>query len=267
MKRTILTLMSVAVVLTAAAFRTDTIKVSTKYLATPEDVTVIVPESAADRRCPVVYLLNGYDGNHLQWTRTQPKVGELADKYGMIMVLPDGRDSWYWDSPVDPAMQMESFITKDLVPYIDQKYPTIPEASKRAITGFSMGGHGSLWLGTRHPEIFGSMGSMSGGVNIIPFPKNWKMAERLGSYEENPESWAQHTVINIVPQMKANGQNIIFDCGVDDFFAGVNDDLHAALVKEKVPHDYTSRPGAHSHAYWANSLLYHLLYFNEIFNK
>ncbi len=267
MKQRILLLLTLAFALSASAFTTDTIKVDTRYLDTPEDVTVIVPDGAFGHDFPVVYLLNGYDGNHIQWTRTQPRLGELADRYGMVFVLPDGRDSWYWDSPLRPEMQMESFIIKDLVPYIDAKYPTLKSRDKRAISGFSMGGHGALWLATRHPDILGSVGSMSGGVNIMPFPKNWKMALWLGPQEQNKEVWEAHTVASLVPQMKEAGLNIIFDCGTDDFFAGVNNDLHNALAEAGVPHDYTSRPGAHTHAYWGNSLLYHLLFFNEIFKK
>lgn len=267
LKHRILLLLALAVAMGAHAFSTDTIKVATKHLATPEDVTVIVPDGASGHNFPVVYLLNGYDGNHIQWTRTRPGLGDLADRYGMIFVLPDGRDSWYWDSPVRPDMQMESFFIKDLVPYIDANYPTLRSRDKRAITGFSMGGHGALWLATRHPDIFGSMGSMSGGVNIIPFPKNWKMASLLGPQDTNMEVWKAHTVASLVPQMKDANLNITIDCGTDDFFAGVNDDLHKALLDAKVPHDYTVRPGAHTHAYWGNSILYHLLFFNEAFKK
>jgi S-formylglutathione hydrolase FrmB len=93
-----------------------------------------------------------------------------------------------------------------------------------------MGGHGGLWLGIRHSDIFGSAGSTSGGVNIIPFPKNWKMADQLGDYESNKEAWRDHTVINLVPQLKPGQLNIIFDCGVDDFFFEVNNELHQALL-------------------------------------
>ena len=60
---------------------------------------------------------------------------------------------------------------------------------------------------------------------------------------------------------------MIFDCGSDDFFAGVNKNFHEELLKNKIPHDYISRPGGHSGAYWNNSVLYHLLYFNEAFKK
>ncbi len=162
---------------------------------------------------------------------------------------------------------MESAITRDVVPYIDSHFPTIPDRGHRAITGLSMGGHGSLWLALRHPDIWGNAGSMSGGVNIVPFPKSWKMDAWLGAYDSNREVWESHTVINNIDALKAANLNIIFDCGADDFFAGVNEDLHKRLLEAKVPHDYSSRPGNHSWEYWRNSALYHLLFFNEAFHR
>lgn len=269
MKRLFIFILLSLALASAWAFRVDTVKVATTYLATPMDLTVFVPDSkATDGKFPTVYLLNGYDGNHTSWPRSMKNLGKLADSYAMIIVCPDGRDSWYWDSPVDAGMQMESFFTKDLVPYIDDHYPTIPEAANRAITGLSMGGHGSLYLAGRHPEIWGNAGSMSGGVDVRPFAGKWKTKIRLGkSIEEDPALWESHTVAAMVPQIKEAGINITFDCGSDDFFAGVNDALHQALLKAGVPHDYTSRPGNHSWNYWRNSLPYHLMFFDTKFPR
>ena len=247
----------------------DTALVATTHLSTPMKVTVYLPDEALanpDAKFPTVYLLNGYSGDYKNYIERVPRLKETANRYGMIVVMPDGRDSWYWDSPVDPSMQMETFFVEDLIPYIDANYPTIPQADKRAISGLSMGGHGALWLGMRHPELFKNMASMSGGVDIRPFPKNWKMAKRLGKKEDNPEVWDQHTVINLVPTLKNGEQNILFDCGKDDFFAEVNNNLHAEMDKYGIDHDYIVRPGKHSWPYWRNSLLYHLLFFNEAFN-
>jgi enterochelin esterase-like enzyme len=70
-----------------------------------------------------------------------------------------------------------------------------------------------------------------------------------------------------VPQLKPGQLNIIFDCGSEDFFAAVNAELHQALLDAKIPHDYISRPGVHNADYWRNSILYQLLYFNEIFTR
>ena len=71
----------------------------------------------------------------------------------------------------------------------------------------------------------------------------------------------------LVGQLQPDALNITFDCGVDDFFAGVNRELHESMLKAGIPHDYAERPGKHSHKYWANSILYHLLFFSEAFAK
>lgn len=252
----------------ATAFRTDTISVATTHLATAGNVTVVVPDVAApDNRVPSVYILNGYSGNNLDWVSREPRLGALADQYGMIFVMPDGRDSWYWNSPSQPAMQMESFFTDDLVPAIDSLYCTIAHPCMRAITGLSMGGQGAFWLGAHHPEIWSKIGSMSGGVDICQFPDRWKMDKLIGPYSDNRELWYSMSVPALVPLLQQGNFDITFDCGVDDFFAEVNDNLHRTLVEAKVPHDYTSRPGNHSWPYWRNSLRYHLLFFSEAFKK
>ncbi len=276
MKKIILSFISLIAcfaIYAAPAAQDEVITVASSYIDPAMDVSVIVPaqyfdDAAADQRYPVIYLLNGHSGNHRQWRdQTKAPLDSLASLYGVIFVCPDGRNSWYWDSPVDPKMQMESFIIKDLVPYIDANYRTKADAAHRAVTGLSMGGHGGLWLGMRHSDVFGNAGSTSGGVDIRPFPANWNMADRLGSKEENPDVWESHTVINLVPTLKPGQLNIIFDCGVDDFFYQVNENLHKALLDAKIPHDYISRPGAHTHPYWNNSILYQVQYFNREFQK
>lgn len=269
MKKLTLIFALVATVMSASAFKTDTLTIKGDgYLPQPMKVTVITPTSTRPLTgYPSVYLLNGYDGDYKQWGRIRPDLGDLADQFGFIMVMPSGMDSWYWDAPANSEMKMESFITKVLVPYIDENYPTDRRAENRAIMGLSMGGHGGLWLGLRHPDIWKNCGSTSGGVNIEPFREKWKMKKALGEYGANPELWRSHTVINLVPTLTPGQNNIIFDCGSDDFFAQVNSDLHDAMLKAKIPHDYISRPGGHSNAYWANSLPYQLMYFKTKFVK
>lgn len=273
MKKFLLSLLTFTAAMTVSAkpVQGDTITVASQFIDPAMKVTVIVPEQYFDNageRYPVVYLLNGFGGDNTQWTeQTKAPLDSLASAYGMIFVCPDGRNSWYWDSPVDPKMQMESFITKTLVPHIDANYRTKADSAHRAITGLSMGGHGGLWLGIRHSDIFGNAGSTSGGVDIRPFPKNWTMAERIGPYENNQDVWDNHTVINLVPTLKPGQLNIIFDCGVNDFFFQVNESLHRALLDANIPHDYISRPGAHTHPYWRNAILYQIQYFNQQFRR
>ena len=149
---------------------------------------------------------------------------------------------------------------------MESHYRTLNHPKYRAITGLSMGGHGALWLAWRHPDIYGSCGSMSGGVDIYNFPNKWKINERLGDYESNKEVWREHSVSNLVPSL-VPGQNIIIDDGNKDIFINENNALHQALDKQGIPHDYTVRPGAHNWNYWVNSLDYHVLFFHKAFNS
>lgn len=261
-----------AVALVGNAFTVDTLTVTSKKgnLPEPMKVVVITPDAAdvdgSTANIPVVYLLNGYGGDYTSWLNVRPDLGEMADNYGIFMVMPSGMDSWYWDSPIDPSMQMESFITGELVPELRSRFSAMStDPQLNAITGLSMGGHGAMWLAMHHPDLWGNIGSTSGGLNIMPFPEKWKMALRLGAQQDNYQRWQQYTVINNLDLLKANGQNIIFDCGSEDFFNGVNADVHAKMLEMKIKHDYISRPGVHNRKYWNNSIVYQLLYFDSCF--
>ena len=231
-------------------------------------IVAILPasyEKDADLRYPVVYLLHGYGDNEQKWITQKPQLQDLADKYAIIIICPDGRRSWYWDSVKKPELKYETFISKELVDYVDSHYRTLKSPKFRAITGLSMGGHGALWNGLRHPDVFGACGSMSGGVDIRPFPKQWSMEQNLGPYAENKGVWDAHTVVNLVDSLKPGRSKIIIDCGVADFFYKVNQDLHERLLAKKIPHDYITRPGGHSWAYWKNAIEYQLLFFHNFF--
>src|SRR5678816_1963386 len=164
---------------------------------------VITPDNYANATAlPVVYLLNGYSANYRSWIAGAKGIETAVDLYQMIIVCPDGNNSWYWDSPVDPNYKYETYVSTELVNWIDSKYKTIKDKKGRAITGLSMGGHGGLYLAIKHQDVFGAGGSMSGGVDIRPFPNNWDMSLRLGKYDEHPDSWEKYTVINLLHLIK-----------------------------------------------------------------
>ncbi len=224
--------------------------------------------SSLQNRYPVVYVLHGYSGNYASWVKGAKNFAALADIYGMVLVCPDGGfSSWYWDSPIDENYQYETYLSKELVSFIDSSYHTIRQKTGRAITGLSMGGHGAMYLAIKHPDVFGAAGTMSGGVDIRPFPFSWEMAKRLGSYAEYPERWEQNTVVNLLHRIAPNSQSFIIDCGTEDFFYKVNVQLHEQMLYRNIPHDFISRPGAHNMVYWSNAVLYQALFFHQFFTK
>jgi S-formylglutathione hydrolase FrmB len=61
--------------------------------------------------------------------------------------------------------------------------------------------------------------------------------------------------------------SLIIDCGTEDFFYEVNENLHKQLLYRNIPHDYLTRPGGHNWPYWTNAVQYQLLFMSNYFNK
>ncbi|QNL49005.1 esterase family protein [Olivibacter sp. SDN3] len=245
--------------------------VSTPSVAMGKNIkaVIVTPDSYKDStKFPVVYLLHGYSGNYSDWINNAPEITNLADRYQFIVVCPDGGySSWYWDNTSDKNFQYETYVARELTEWVDSNYRTIRDKNSRAITGLSMGGHGALYLAFRHQNIFGAAGSMSGGVDIRPFPDNWDISKRIGTYADHPERWEAHTVINMLHLLKPGGLALMIDCGVNDFFFTVNEDLHQKLLEKGVGHDYIVRPGKHDWNYWKNSVSYQLLFMHRFFTN
>ena len=254
------------------AQKVDTLTVFSNSMHKNIKNIVITPDSyyTQSKTYPVLYLLHGAYGDFTNWVTKVPEIKEYSNRYNMIIVCPDGHPfSWYLDSPVDENFRYETYISKELITAIDQKYHSIPSRKGRGITGLSMGGHGAFYLAFKHPYLFGATGSMSGGMNFIPFAhkKNYELANRLGSYDQHPENWKNNTIINMTDLVIGKDLKILFDCGIDDFLYQTNIDLHKKMVDQKIPHDYTERPGRHSWDYWRNSIKYHMVFFNDFFKS
>ncbi len=256
-------------VLQLSAATVDT--VVTRSVSMKKDIKAVVikPDSyGSGKAYPTVYLLHGAGDKFSGWVNKVPRIKKYADDFDLIIVCPDGNvTSWYFDSPLDPTWKYETYVATELVNWIDNKYNTIKNRSGRAITGLSMGGHGALYLSIRHQDVFGAAGSMSGGVDIRPFPMNWDIAKRLGPKSQYPQRWEENTVVNLLHLLEPNKLSLIIDCGRDDFFYEVNIQLHERLAYLNIPHDFTIRPGAHNWEYWTNAVGYQLMYFNNFFGR
>lgn len=236
----------------------DTLVVASDYLSEPMTVTYAVPSAVVageDVSYPTVYLLNGYSGDYTDYQRNF-NLGEMADRYGMVIVCPDGRDSWYWDSPVAKGMQMESFIVNSLIPRVERDLPVKPGRDSRAIAGLSMGGHGALYLAMRHPDVFGSAGSMSGAVDMTAakWRNSFKINKWLGDYSTFPKRRRTYSARYQIEHGEPERLNIYIACGNSDPFAGQNGELHKLLEDRGVSHEYVVAPGGHTWDYWRSTL-------------
>ncbi|MHA2101688.1 MAG: alpha/beta hydrolase [Candidatus Kariarchaeaceae archaeon] len=125
-------------------------------------------------RLPVIYLLHGYTQNNVSFLSffslksVFDSFFEESTVQPMIIVIPNADNayngSFYTNSIV--TGDWEDFITQELVEYIDNNYRTIQQASGRGISGYSMGGYGTIMLAMKHPDIFSATYSLS-GTNLI----------------------------------------------------------------------------------------------------
>ena len=124
--KTIRQLVTILVILAcaipAAASRLETVKVESESMHKQIDVSVVLPDSYGARPLPVVYLLHGYGDNNLLGYLSYTNVRQYADMFDVVLVIPDGGTNWYFDSPVDPTIRYETFVSSELVKYIDKNY-------------------------------------------------------------------------------------------------------------------------------------------------
>lgn len=252
----------------AAAAKIDTLEIYSPAMSRTVSVTAVVPDAAtSERTCPVIYLLHGYSGDAFTWLKIKPTLPEIADMEGIAFVCPDGENSWYLDSPVNPKSMYETFISCELLPAVEKLLPVARERSARAIAGLSMGGFGAMSLAIKHKELFGAVGSMSGGLDIRPFSENWDLPLVLGEQAEHSANWEAVTPINLISRIEEGELAIVFDCGYGDFFLDVNQAFHKELLRRGISHDFYVRPGHHDNIYWSNAVDYQLLFFRKFFDR
>jgi S-formylglutathione hydrolase FrmB len=247
-----------------------TVEIHSKAMDRKLPALVLLPENYTAEESatfPTLYMLHGYSGDYMGFFDYMEDLQDLSNLYQIIFVCPDGAyNSWYLDSPYGNDCMFETFISKELVAYIDDNFKTIKNKNQRAIMGLSMGGHGALYNAFRNPTVFGAAGSMSGGLDFTPFPMEWEISHRLGPFVVHPKRWEAHCVTNMIHLIPKDFP-LMIDCGVDDFFIRVNRAFHEKLRQANIPHDYTERSGEHNWDYWVNATRVQLLFFHNHFKK
>src|SRR5262245_20693753 len=133
----------------------------------PTQIKVLLPKDfKKEQRYKVLYVLpvssQGFDAWWMNGLRVIAKL-DVPTKYQIICVYPTfARSPWYGDSPSNPRIRQESYMVKDVVPFVDGKYNTYNDPQGRYLLGFSRSGFGAVVLLLRHLDIFGRAASWDG---------------------------------------------------------------------------------------------------------
>jgi S-formylglutathione hydrolase FrmB len=270
MKRLLFPILLCLFAYSTSASTVDTVEIYSSAMHKAFKCVVIKPEKYKKEKLnfPTVYVLHGYQGWYSNWIIRVPQLTDYADTYNTIIVCPEGGySSWYFDSPVDSSSKFETYIAKEVPDYIDSHYRTIKDRKARAITGLSMGGHGALFISFRHAATFGACGSISGGLELTNSPNKFEIEKQLGDPVKDASNWVNYSVIKVIEKRPSDSLAITIDCGIDDIFIKDNRAVHEKMLKLKIAHDYTERPGNHGWSYWRNGIEYQLLFFRKYFEK
>jgi S-formylglutathione hydrolase FrmB len=127
-----------------------------------------------DRRYPSIYVIQGLTGqldmwrNRAAFRRNFPELADelfaSGDSPPAILVWVDGwtslGGSQFVDSP--GTGRYHTYIVDELVPWVDERYRTLPEAAHRGITGKSSGGYGAMITPLLRPDVFGGLATHAG---------------------------------------------------------------------------------------------------------
>lgn len=149
------------------------------------EIVVYLPpdyDASPERRYPVLYL---HDGQNL----FDPATAFLGNAWGLngvadeliqggkiepliiVGIYNSGRKRLSEYTPVRDrsgrgggARDYGRFLVKDLKPFIDSQYRTLPECTSTALGGSSLGGLVTLYLGLKYPDVFCKLIVMSPSV-------------------------------------------------------------------------------------------------------
>ncbi len=128
-----------------------------------------------ERRYPSVYVIQGYTGQLDMWrnraafgVKTYPElVDELfaaGEAPPCIVVWVDAWTSLGGSQFVDSAAtgRYHTYLCGEIVPWIDARYRTLPDAAHRGIQGKSSGGYGAMVTPMLRPDLFGGLATHAG---------------------------------------------------------------------------------------------------------
>ncbi|NCP88351.1 MAG: hypothetical protein CO094_03960 [Anaerolineae bacterium CG_4_9_14_3_um_filter_57_17] len=223
--------------------------IETDLLDKPMRYCVYLPPcyaADAETRYPVLYLLHGQSFDETQWLRIG-LAGEMdtllaaAEIPRFVVVLPF---DYSYKQPTQYPFE-EVFI-KLLLPKIKQDYRLRPGRASAAIGGLSRGGAWALYLGSRHPDLFGFIGAHSPALFYAD----------MGAFPLR---------LRDLP----DGQKPLFylDAGDNDPDLDLIQQVVTLIDSQNLEYEWHYNLGFHNEAYWSAHLADYLRWYGDNFRN
>jgi len=221
-------------------------QITSKYLGEALQFRVYLPPCYTENPAkpyPVLYLLHGQQQDATLWEN----LGAIAAVDSLIqsgkvepflIVMPTERHFLLdlKDTDYDQA------IAEDLIPAIDEEYPTCRSGSCRAIGGISRGGAWAVRIGFSYPQEFHFIGAHSPAVfggDLSRLPTLLR--------EFKPED---------IPE-------VYLDTGRTDDYRESAITLEGILTQLGVPHEWHLNEGQHNSEYWLEHMAEYVLWYGQ----
>ncbi|MCA1198809.1 S-formylglutathione hydrolase [Sphingomonas sp. R647] len=253
---------------------------------TPMTFSVFIPDHAEGAKLPVLWYLSGLTCTHANVTEKGEYRAACAE-HGVIFIAPDtsprGDDvpdddaydfgkgaGFYVDATQEPwaaNFRMRSYIEDELPGLILREFP-MADLGRQGITGHSMGGHGALTMGLRHPDRFRSVSAFA--PIVAPSQCPWGEKALGGYLGDDRAAWRQHDAVALIED-GARLPELLVDQGEADAFLTeqLKPELLAAACRE-AGIDLTLRmqPGYdHSYYFISSFMADHVAWHTERLNR
>ncbi len=185
--------------------------------ATCTDMTfsVYVPPHAPGTTLPVVWYLSGLTCTHANVT-DKGEYRRACAELGLILVAPDTSPrgdgvpddpdgaydfglgaGFYVDAtqaPFDRQYRMWTYVTEELPALVAAHFPV--DLTRQGIMGHSMGGHGALTIGLRHPDRFRAVSAFA--PIVAPSQVPWGKKALGGYLGDDAAAWRRHDAVALI---------------------------------------------------------------------
>ena len=137
-------------------------------------IVYLPPDYDENKHYPSVYALTGFTGRGRMMLNDNSFTPNFAERMDalisegrikpMIAVLPDCFTHYGGSQYINSSAtgDYEDYLTREIVPFVDENFRTMRDKNARAVMGKSSGGYGALIMAMRHADLFGLACSTSG---------------------------------------------------------------------------------------------------------
>lgn len=200
-------------------------------------------------RYPVTYFLHGLGGGP---STVKPLVASLEAemKKGttgpFIVVAADGYGDSMWADSADGTQPAETDVIRQVIPYVDATFRTVPDARRRVVQGFSMGGFGAMLYAAKFPDTFSAAVSFDGALHTWAtlLANREEIATKVFGSEAAFDAYSPYAQASVAAAaLKSPSRYLRVHVGD---LVDYNTSFHDHLTGLGVPHDYFPSPCGHN---------------------